>query len=166
MESKVEGFEELFKVMDELAEEIGTAKTNRIWKGAMAYAMLPVLQQARNLAPVDSGQLADHIYMKVQKPQGRDKKSASYQGEAIMARVTVSPKREDSVAREVLQKSGKFRTYYTNRPVGLAMEFGNAHNGAKPFLRPALESQTANILARLQDQLWKSIFAQKAKMKD
>ena len=137
---KVEGFDELFKTMDDLAEEIGKGKTDRIWKRSLGVAMEPVLRQIRGNAPVDTGQLRDHIYMKVHRPVGRDKQSESYRGEMFMARVSVSPKREDSVERTTLNKRGKFQTYAIHRPVALAQEFGNANQAARPFIRPALES--------------------------
>jgi hypothetical protein len=75
--SQVEGFDDLFKIMDELALEIGQAKTDRIWKKAMGYAMSPVLAQVKVGAPRNSGQLAEHIYMKTQRPTSRDKASSS-----------------------------------------------------------------------------------------
>ena len=63
---KVEGLDELLQSMGDLQEEIGKKKTDRLWRKIMGYAMLPVLDSAKALAPVDSGQLKDHIYMKVQ----------------------------------------------------------------------------------------------------
>jgi HK97 gp10 family phage protein len=151
---KVEGFDELFKTMDELAEEIGKGKTDKIWRKALGYAFEPVLNDAKESAPVDTGQLRDHIYLKVQRPAARDKASASYKGEMFMVRVTVGPKREDSVERTVLNKKGKFQTVFQNRPVALASEFGTAHEAARPFIRPALEKNVDNIIQRLGQAIW------------
>lgn len=154
MSVKVEGFEDLFKQMNELAQEIGKGKTDRIWRNALKYAMEPVLEKAKSLAPKDSGQLADHLYIKVHKPQSRDKASKYYEGEMYMARVTLNPKREDTVKHTVLNKRGKFQNYYVNRPVGLAQEFGTAGNAPQPFLRPALESSNQEVIDRLGKSLW------------
>jgi HK97 gp10 family phage protein len=154
---KVEGFEELFKAMDEIAEEVGKGKTDAIWRKAMNYAMAPVLEAVRSRSPVDSGQMRDHIYMKAHKPQSRDKKSTTYQGEMIMARVTVGPKREDSVEHTVLNRRGKFQTRTINRPVALAQEFGNAHTGGKPFIRTSLESNYQNVIDRLGHAIWAEV---------
>lgn len=156
-EFKVEGFDQLFKAMDEIAEEVGTGKTNKIWRAAMGYAMEPVLAAVKQSAPVDSGQLRDHIYMKAHKPQGRDKASNTYQGEMIMARVTVGPKREDSVERTVLNKRGKFQTVSINRPVALSQEFGNAHTSGHPFIRTSLESNYQNVIDRLGQAIWAEV---------
>ncbi|MGI9162841.1 MAG: HK97-gp10 family putative phage morphogenesis protein [Mycobacterium sp.] len=156
-EFKVEGFEELFKTMDELAEEIGQGKTAKIWRTALGYAMEPVLQAAKQRAPVDSGQLRDHIYMKAHKPQGRDKSSNSYKGEMFLARVSVSPKREDSAERTVLNKRGKFQTISYHRPVALGQEFGNAHTSPHPFIRSSLESNLQNVIDRLGYAIWAEV---------
>lgn len=162
---KVEGFEDLFKRMDELAQEIGQGKTNKIWRNALGSAMAPVLATAKGLAPVRTGQLRDNIYLAIHKPKARDKSSRSYQGEVYMARVTVSAVRNDTVVNSVLQKNGKFRTNKSNlKQVPISQEFGNEHlknsefgtaaNGAHPFMRPALESNYQNIVDNLAKSLW------------
>lgn len=152
--ASVQGFDELFKAMDDLAEEIGKGKTEAIWRRAMKFAIYPVLESAKTNAPTDTGQLRDHIYMKVQRPQARDKASASYKGETFIARVTVSPKRLDSQENTVITKNGKERKNYRHRPVALAMEFGTADVPAKPFMRPALENNIDNVLDRLGKSVW------------
>lgn len=153
----VEGFDELFKAMDALAEEIGQTKTMSIWRKALGSAMYPVLQSARANAPTDTGEMKEHIYMKVQRPRARDKSSATYQGETIMARVTVGPKRSDSQANVVITNKGKERTQYNHRPVALAMEFGTADVAAKPFMRPALAMNIDTVLDRLGKSVWYEI---------
>jgi HK97 gp10 family phage protein len=154
VEYKVDGFDDLFKQMDELKDEIGKAKTDKIWRNAMRYAFQPVLDKAKDLAPRDTGQLADHLYLKVQRPQGRDKSSKYYDGEVFMARVTLNPTREDTIQRTVLTKKGKFKNYNVNKPVGLSQEFGNARTAPHPFLRPALESSTQDVIDRLGRSIW------------
>lgn len=155
---QVEGFEELFKHMDDLKQEIGQGKTDRIWRNSLMYAFYPVLERARALAPVDTGQLAEHLYIKVHKPKSRDKGGKYYEGEMYMARVTLNPKRDDSTSKIVLNKRGKFQTINYNRPVGLAEEFGTASNGGgKPFLRPALQSSAGEVVDRLGRKLWSEL---------
>jgi HK97 gp10 family phage protein len=119
--------------------------------------MEPVLERVRANAPVDSGQLQDHVYMKAHRPMGRDKQSSSFQGEVMMARVSVSPKREDSVERTTLNKRGNFQTYGLHRPVALAHEFGNAKMSAKPFIRPALEGNQQQVIDRLGQYIWAEV---------
>jgi HK97 gp10 family phage protein len=154
---QVSGFEELYKAMDELSEEIGKGKTDRIWKGALRHAMEPVLQRAKATAPVDTGQMRDHIYLKSHRPMSRDKQSASFHGEMMMARVTVGPKREDSVENTVLTSKGKFKTYSVNPPVAISQEFGNARTSGKPFIRPALEANQQTVIDRLGQYIWAEV---------
>lgn len=151
---KVEGLDELLQNMADLQEEIGKKKTDRLWRKVLGQAMLPVLETAKALAPVDSGQLKEHIYMKVQKPMARDKASMSYKGEGIIARVTVGPKRQESKQIGVVVKRGKQKTLYNHRPVALAHEFGTAEIAPKPFMRPALSTNVDNVIQRLGDAIW------------
>lgn len=154
----VEGFPELFKAMDELKEEIGKGKTDTIWRKSLSYAFEPVLQDAKSFAPEDTGQLEKHIYLKVQRPQARDKASASYRGEIYMASVRVSPKRDDAVLHTVLNKRGKFQKVWRGlRPVGISQEFGNARTSPHPFLRPALDNNIDNVISRLGHIIWSQI---------
>jgi len=147
---QVEGFKELFSEMDQLAEEIGKTKTDRIWKNALLYAFEPVFQDAKTFAPKDTYDLFNHIYVKAHRPQARDKASTTYQGESYMVRVSVSPIRDDSIQKFILTKKGKVRAYWTNtRPVAVSQEFGNAHNAAHPFLRPAIENNYDKVVSRL-----------------
>ena len=155
--TEVKGFDELFKAMDDLAEEIGKGKTDRIWRKAMEYAFEPVLESAKGLVPVDSGQLRDHLYLKVQRPQARDKASFSYQGETFLARVTASPKRNDSEKHTTIGKKGKEVVRWTNRPVALAQEFGTAGKPKPGFLRPALEQNLQKVQDRLAQAIWYEI---------
>lgn len=153
----VTGFDDLFKAMDDLQEEIGKAKTDAIWKKSLTYAFLPVLEKAKQLAPVDTGQLRDNLYIKAQRPAARDKRSIYYAGESFMVRVTLRPQREQSVVNVKLDKKGRFRNVYKNPPVGLSQEFGNARTAAHPFLRPALESNYDVVTDRLGQAIWAEV---------
>jgi HK97 gp10 family phage protein len=158
-EFSVEGFPELFATMEELKEEIGKGKTDRIWRDALKVAFEPVLQSAKAKAPKDTGQLAERIYMKVHRPNASDKKSKYYEpGEIYMARVSASPLRDESRLHVVLNKRGKFQNVWRNkRPVAVSQEFGNASTPQHPFLRPALESNINNVLGILSNSLQSAI---------
>ena len=157
-EFSVTGFDELFKKMDLLSEEIGKGKTDKIYRNAMTYAMEPVLQDAKSFAPKDTGEMSDRIYMRVHRPMSRDKGSQSFRGEMYIARVTVSSLRDDSVQKTILNKRGRFQTVYSNKkPVGVSQEFGNARTPAKPFLRPALQMNIDNVQSRLVVSLFQKI---------
>lgn len=151
---RVDGFEDLFKRMDEIKDEVGTGRTNKIWRNILGEAMRPVLESAKQLAPRNTGQLEEHIYMKVHKPQNRDKASKYYDGEMFMARVTSGTRRETDIYRYVVNKRGKLQTVIANRkPVGVSQEFGNARTPAHPFLRPALEMNYEKVISKMGHML-------------
>ena len=151
----VQGFPALFAKMDSLSEEIGKAKTDAIWKKALGFAFEPVLQDAKVFVPKDTDQLDQHIFMRTNRPNSKDKSSMSYAGESFMARVYVTPIREDSVQKTILNKRGKFQTVWTNKkPVGISQEFGNARTPAHPFLRPALRNNIDKVTSRLGQSVW------------
>jgi HK97 gp10 family phage protein len=162
---KVEGFPELFEQMNNLKEEIGKQKTDRLWRGALTSAMQPVLDAAKANAPKNTGQLADHIYLKVHRPKNRDKNSKYYFGEEYMARVSVSPLREDTESHFVLNKRGRVQhTYRGKKPVAVSQEFGNARVPAHPFMRLALETNYQTVISILETSL-KSIIEEIARQK-
>jgi hypothetical protein len=154
----VQGFESLFQRMDELRDEIGKGKTDRIWRNVLSYAMEPVLQDAKAFSPQDTGQLRDHIYMKVHRPQMLDKASKFYQGETYMARVTSSPIRDDSVLNYTVNKRGKLQAYYTNKkPVPVSQEYGNKRVPQQSYMKPALNNNLDKIQTRMAQALMEQI---------
>lgn len=157
-EFRVEGFEQLFAKMNELEEEIGKGKTDKIWRKALAWAMEPVLQDAKSFAPKDTGETSQRIYLRVHRPQGRDKSSNRYAGEMFMARVTASTLREDSVQNFVVNKRGRLQATWANKSrAPISQEFGNARTPARPFLRPALSSNTDRVISRLGQAIWAEV---------
>lgn len=154
---EVKGFEALFKRMDELRDEIGKGKTDRIWRNVMEYAFEPVLEDAKTFAPENTGQLRNHIYMKAHKPQMFDKASKYYQGEMYMVRVTSSPIRDDSVLHTILNKRGRFQTVWRGKkPVGVSQEYGNKRvpkYQGQGFIRPALIYNMEKVYTRLGQAL-------------
>lgn len=162
----VEGFPELFAAMNDLKEEIGKQKTDRLWREALTRAMDPVLRAAKANAPKDTGQLEQHIYLKVQRPQRRDKTSKYYDGEEYMARVSVSPIRDDTKDHFTLNKRGKFQHVYRNKkPVAVSQEFGNARVVRHPFMRLSLENNAQLVTSILEGRL-KIIIAEVARAKN
>ena len=151
---EVEGFQELFKRMDEIREEIGKGKTDKIWRRLMGVAFTPVLEAAKQAAPHETYQLRDGIGMYVGKPKAKDKKSTSYQGEMYTAIVYSSIKRDDIKYKVVLNKRGKFQTVLTNKkPVPVSQEFGNARVPMHPYIRISLERNMGRVMNSLEQEL-------------
>ena len=177
----IQGFEELFKKFDDMTEEIGKGKTDRLWRNMLLNAMQVVFDDARAFAPGSSpestGQLRNSIYMKAHKPQARDKASKSYNGEMYMVRVTSSAIRHDTKYAVIVNKRGNYQTVTTNKKaVGVSQEFGNKHlmnsefgtaaKGAHPFLRPALDNNREDVMNNLARIMWYELFLGKYAKKE
>ena len=157
-EFQVQGFEGLLANMQALEDEIGKGKTDKIWRTAMQYAMEPVLQDAKSFAPKDTGQTAERIYLRVHRPQGRDKSSNRYAGENFIARVTASTLRDDSVQNFVVNKRGRLQAVWSNKSrAPVSQEFGNARTPPHPFMLPALNNNSDKVVSRLGSALWEAI---------
>jgi len=157
-EFSTSGFEGLFANMQALEDEIGKGKTDKIWRTAMTYAMEPVLQDAKSYAPKDTGETADRIYLRVHRPQARDKSSNRYAGENFVARVTASTLREDSVQNFVVNKRGRIQSVWGNKSrAPVSQEFGNARTPPHPFMLPALNNNSDKVVSRLGVALWEAI---------
>jgi HK97 gp10 family phage protein len=153
-EFKAQGFEDLFARLDAIKDEVGKAKTDKLWRQMLTNAARPILNTAKQLAPKDTGQMAEHIYLKVHRPMARDKTGKSYAGEVYMARITVSTLRDDTVYKFIVNKNNKLQTVVANKkPVPVSQEFGNANTPAHPFLRPALEQNVDRVTELMAAQL-------------
>lgn len=161
---KVEGIKETLDVFQQLADEIGDKKANsKVLRPALKEAMKPVLYTAKMLAPRDTHKLADSLISYVKRPTSKDKKSKYISAsDTMVAFVEVKPisareRKEFRYTKASLAKKGinvtakKFYEgkgrFYDARAV--ANEFGTAKRGAKPFLRPAMESQASNVVELL-----------------
>lgn len=177
---KIEGLKEVLAAFNELAEEIGDKKANsKILVPAVREAMQPVLSQAVANAPVDTGGLKLSLQVEARRPTRRDKRSKyiSDTDSVIAAVTTASGKKLAQMsegkgllsARRKLKKLGvdnveNFMGIKSDARA-IAQEFGSAHNGAHPFLRPAIESQAPDTARRLGEIIGRRLNQYKAKQK-
>lgn len=154
LEYQVEGMDDLFAQLNNLKQEIGKQKTDRIWREVVTRAAEPILEAVKSGAPRDTGQLADRIYMKVRRPKARDKTGKYYLGEEYYARIIASPLRDDSQLHGIINKRGKFQTVWRNKkPVAISQEFGNARVPAQPFMRTGLRLARGQAVQIMGDVL-------------
>jgi len=146
---KLEGMGSVHAAFQELANEIGDKKaTSKILVPAVREAMKPVLAKARADAPVDTGGLRRSLQVEARRPNRKDKRSKYIAStDTVVSLVTTAPGKK-------LAKMG-----IASDARAIAQEFGTARNPAHPYLRTALESQSASvvndlakILARRIDQ--------------
>lgn len=136
-EIKLEGFEDFERQLQELAEGYRSdlVARNTLVKAAKE-SVTPVWQTAVSLAAYDVSNvenihMRDTIRVDARIPNARDKMS-EYVNETDAAIAVVSVKKS---------------------AVSLANEFGTTKMAAKPFLRPALESNIQKVLANLKSEL-------------
>lgn len=159
------GFADLGRKLDALRTAFGPRKVDRLTQKALTISFTPVLNAAIALAPKDTGQLSERIYMRIKKPTGIDKASKYYQGESVFARVTSSPIRQESIKVFKLRKSGgvykeRYSHYKNVRPVGVSQEFGNKTSPqyrGQGFMRVALAQNSQRVLETFEKELLKLI---------
>lgn len=130
---KIEGFAELESA---LVNELPKATARNVLRRAALNAMQPIEERAKQLAPVDDGQLRDSITTKVvrAKRQRGSVKFAASQG----VEVHTGP----------LGRKG--------RPFGgnaAWQEFGTVKQAAQPYMRPAADFETDAVIDIVREEL-------------
>ena len=121
---KVDGIKELRRALDRLPKELQRASETT----ALREGMKPVLKTARGIAPNDTGLLKKAIGLTVRKGKN-----------GVTARVGA----RTGFKKEV-KRNGKTVKADPSKYSHL-VEFGTSHSAAKPFIRPAVESNTSAI---------------------
>lgn len=148
------GFEEFRQVMSEMQSDFDASDQRKILTNAVRQAMQPVLSQARALAPVDTGALRASLRIEARKPSRKDKKSIYVNpSDVVIGTVTTAPSRVLAKKQFINIKTGKKQKGIPSDARAIANEFGTAKMSAKPFMRPALESQNGVVLDDLAGSL-------------
>lgn len=103
---------------------------------AARQAFKPVLEAARALVPVDTGELRDALRLTVLKPKGGDA--------VVVVGLRIGSGTKGS------KKLPPARRWHW-------VELGTVHMAAHPFLRPALDQNAQGVLDALKDEIAKSI---------
>jgi HK97 gp10 family phage protein len=148
------GFDEFGKLLKEMQSDFNEADQKKILTNAVRKAMQPVLSQAKALAPVDTGALRASLRVEARKPTRKDKKSIYVKtSDVVIATVTTAPSKVLAKKQFLNIKTGKKQKGIPSDARAIANEFGTAKHGAKPYMRPALESQTGIVLDDLAGSL-------------
>lgn len=177
---KVEGLKDVYAAFEQLAADIGDKKAqSKILVPAAREAMQPVLNKAIQNAPSDTGGLRLSLQVEARRPTKRDRRSKYITDkDTVIATVTTASGKKLKAMSEgkgLLQarrKLAKLGVEDSKNFMGIqsdaramAQEFGTARNGAQPYLRPALESQSEQTAIRLGEILGRRINQYKAKQK-
>ena len=180
---KIEGLKEVLAAFDELASDIGDKKaTSSILVPAVRESMKPVLAMAQMNAPKVTGDLSRTLQIEARRPTKRDLRSKYINPtDTVVAVVTTKafPKKDKKKFYEANAdlyesnlkgyrkklKETKATANVLSDARAIAKEFGTASNAAKPFLRPALESQAQSTAKRLGEIIGRRLTQYKAKQK-
>ncbi len=127
---RIEGLKELDRALADLPKS--TAK--RVTRGILLEAGEPLAQEARVREP----KLDMHLYENTDVGTKLTRRQAG------------------------LHKSGGNKDFAeafvgTSDPAGVQQEFGNEHNAAQPFLRPAWDAKQDQVLFIISHRLWVAI---------
>lgn len=168
------GFDALQETMKELGKEFGVINARKnILVPAAKKAFQPVLEAAKNnLVPghgYDTGQLKRTLRINAQPVKQRNRRS-KYINKDDVVYATVSAKVVKKYVEATNAKGGKKLKSIgdVSDARAIALEFGTANMAARPYLRPALESNYQNVVELLRVELAKAVqqFSQKNMGKD
>lgn len=151
---KLTGMTNVEDALRRLEDDFG----NKIARGkvlvpAVREAMKPVLASARVNAPEDTGGLKRSLQVEARRPSRKDKNSKYVSStDTVIALVTTAPGKK-------LTKMG-----IKSDARAIAQEFGTANTPAHPYLRMALESQSASVVENLKTILIRRIDTFRKKM--
>lgn len=179
------GFKELSDIFKELDSDFGQKDSKSILNRAVRQSMQPVLSQAKALAPKDTGALATTLRIEARKPSRKDKRSKYIsETDSVIGAVTTKPipKKLLKQAKEAFGNGKQARAdkkkffaekgyIYDMRAAAMeygfkhyiTKEMGTAKVPAQPFMRPALEGQSSNVIESLAENLRTAITKYKAK---
>ena len=163
----VEGKQEFDDLVAEIINDFGKKDARKILQKAAYEAMRPVLYDAKLRAPVNTGQLSASLRLSAGKPTNKQKRSKYIEsGDVVVATVSTSTikqlaklrfKNRKNEKNDILQVGGE------SDARAIAMEFGTAKVSAKPFLRPALDTNKETVASSLGSNLRSALEKYKAK---
>lgn len=143
----VSGLSELQAQLTELRD---VALAVKVLGVAARKAFMPVLESARSMVPMDSGELRDSLKLTVKKPGAG--------GAVVVVGLRIGKgtgARQARVAAAAFGE-GQIRSFPPARRWHF-IEFGTAKLAAHPFLRPALDRNAAPVLEALKTEIAKEI---------
>lgn len=149
--------------IEQALAELGDSKAmRRAVRAALRDAGTPMMELARSLVPIDKGDLKRSIKMRAAKRlKGQDEDTF---GIAIGIDTNEEPARQ--VVRKTKSNGGKGGTYRDPGVAGAGpiVEFGRPGVPAKPFMRPAFDTEGENTIRRFGEVAGKAIEAEAARL--
>lgn len=151
---KVEGIKEFEDLLKEIQNDFGEKDAKKILNKAVRQSMGHVLNAAKNLVPVDTGALRASLRLEVRKPSRKDKRSRYVQdSDIVIGNVTTAPGNVLARTKFTNVKTGQKQKGIKSDARAIVNEFGTAKLPARPYLRPAMESQGPTTVSSLSSSL-------------
>lgn len=161
---KIEGVKEFETLVKEMQNDFNEKDQKKILAKAVRKSMASVLSTAKSLVPTDTGALRASLRLEVRKPSRKDKRSKYVKPtDVVIGNVTTAPGSVLAKKKFMNVKSGKIQQGIKSDGRAIANEFGTANMPAKPYLRPALESQSGTVVNNLGSSLRDVLQKYKAK---
>ncbi len=158
------GVQEFEELLNEMQNDFGPKDQKKILTAAVRKSMLPVLNKARQLAPIDTGGLRASLRIEARKPSRRDQKSIYVNpSDVVIGTVTTASGKQLAKKKFTNVKTGQKQIGIESDGRAIANEFGTAKMAAKPYMRPSLESTTSTVLTELGDSLKAQLIKYKSK---
>jgi HK97 gp10 family phage protein len=158
------GQPEFTEVLRQMQNDFGEKDQKKILNKAMREAMKPVLAKAKSLVPVNTGALQASLRIEARKPTRRDKNSIYVKPtDTVIGTVTTASGKQ--LAKKTFKnlRTGQKEKGIPSDARAYANEFGTHRMAGKPFLRPALESSSSEMLNSLTQSLRNAILKYQAK---
>jgi HK97 gp10 family phage protein len=151
---KLTGMADVEDALRRLEDDFGNKMArSKVLVPAVREAMKPVLANARANAPVETGGLKRSLQVEARRPSRKDKNSKYVSSsDTVIALVTTAPGKK--LAKMGIKSDAR----------AIAQEFGTAKTPAHPYLRTALESQSASVVENLKAILVRRIDTFRKKM--
>lgn len=143
------GLEGVSAQLREVSAEMGA----RALSGAARAAFKRVVETAKQLVPVDSGELRESLTVRVVKPKS---------GDAVVVVGVAINNNAPRLKMSRIAAAAFNEAQSTNLPPGRRwhfIELGTVKQAAHPFLRPALDQNAQSVVDDLKVQLRKKIEA-------
>jgi hypothetical protein len=167
-----EGWQEFQELCDQIEEDYGPDDQRKILRTAVRNSLRPVLEMAQSLVPKDTGALAASLQIEARKPTAKDKRSKyAVPTEIIIGRVTTAP--GSKLAKKRFHnlhntKSNIKQVGIESDGRAMFMEFGfhdknGVYHAPHPYLRPAMERMSPQVLQIIGGELGKALESYKSK---
>ncbi len=151
---RIEGLREL----EQSLSEVPKATARNVLRRVLMKRAQPIVDTARQLVPVDSGQLRDSIAVstKLGTKAGKSEFAAAMRA-GLGKEAAVQAMRD---ARRAAAGQGSFAEVYVGPgrlPHAHMVEFGTSRMAPRPYLRPAWDAHKGAILEGIKEDFWAEI---------